>query len=117
VERPRKSRIRINSFGFRGRRSGPKTGRTTRIFFLGDSITLGEAAGDDVRQPRRRRVGRARSTHYEVINAGVGDVGLYEEEETLKTRAQGQPDVVCFVVSERRPPRSASRRKSSTIIC
>jgi hypothetical protein len=57
------------------------------------------------------RVGKAlaaaKSPHYEVINAGVGDVGLYEEEETLKNEGlKVQPDVVvlCWYLNDARPP-------------
>jgi hypothetical protein len=105
-----KAEFRINSFGFRGPEiPAQKPAGTTRIFFLGDSITLGGRLPEDETFVGRvgRALGAARATHYEVVNAGVGDVGLYEEEETLKTEGlKVQPDVVvlCWYLNDARPP-------------
>jgi hypothetical protein len=105
-----RAEFRINSFGFRGPEiPAEKPAGTTRIFFLGDSITLGGRLPEDV--TFASRVGQAlssvRSTRYEVINAGVGDVGLYEEEATLKNEGlKVRPDVVvlCWYLNDARPP-------------
>jgi lysophospholipase L1-like esterase len=105
-----KAEFRINSFGFRGPEiTAEKPAGTTRLFFLGDSITLGGRLPEE--DPFVSRIGKAlsadRSTRYEVINAGVGDVGLYEEEDTLKTQGvKVHPDtvVLCWYLNDARPP-------------
>ena len=105
-----KAEFRINSFGFRGPEiPAEKPAGTTRIFFLGDSITLGGRLPED--EPFVSRVGKALSavgsTRYEVVNAGVGDVGLYEEEDTLKNQGlKVHPDtvVLCWYLNDARPP-------------
>ena len=105
-----KAEFRINSFGFRGPEiPAQKPAGTNRILFLGDSITLGGRLPEDATFVSRvgEALGAARSTHYEVLNAGVGDVGLYEEEDTLKTQGiKVQPDVVvlCWYLNDARPP-------------
>lgn len=105
-----KAEFRINSFGFRGPEiTAQKPAGTTRLFFLGDSITLGGRLPEDV--PFASQVGKAlsadRSTRYEIINAGVGDVGLYEEKDTLLSEGlKLHPDVVvlCWYLNDARPP-------------
>lgn len=105
-----KAEFRINSLGFRGPEIAvPKPAGTTRILFLGDSITLGGRLPED--ETFVRRIGKAleaaRTTRYEVVNAGVGDVGLYEEEDTLMNQGlKVQPDVVvlCWYLNDARPP-------------
>ena len=102
-----KAEFRINSLGFRGAEIPvQKPSGTTRILFLGDSITLGGRLPEDATFVSR--VGQALgAARFEVINAGVGDVGLYEEEETLKTQGiKVQPNVVvlCWYLNDARPP-------------
>ncbi|MFI5363351.1 MAG: SGNH/GDSL hydrolase family protein [Elusimicrobiota bacterium] len=105
-----RAEFRINSFGFRGPEiPAEKPSGTTRIFFLGDSITLGGRLPEDATFVSRigKALGAASSTRYEVINSGVGDVGLFEEEDTLKTQGiKVQPDVVvlCWYLNDARPP-------------
>ena len=105
-----RAEFRINSFGFRGPEiPAEKPAGTTRIFFLGDSITLGGRLPEDVTFVSRvgKALSAARSTRYEVVNAGVGDVGLYEEEDTLKNQGlKVQPDVIvlCWYLNDARPP-------------
>ena len=105
-----KAEFRINSFGFRGPEIPvPKPAGTTRIFFLGDSITLGGRLPEDATFVSQigKALSAVPSTRYEVVNSGVGDVGLYEEEETLKTQGiKVQPDavVLCWYLNDARPP-------------
>lgn len=105
-----KAEFRINSFGFRGPEiPAQKPAGTIRIFFLGDSITLGGRLPEDATFASQvgKALGAVHSTRYEIINAGVGDVGLYEEEDTLKTQGiKVQPDVVvlCWYLNDARPP-------------
>ena len=102
--------FRMNSLGFRGPEiPNPKPAGTIRILFLGDSITLGGRLPEDETFVIRvgKALSEAGSTHYEVINGGIGDVGLYEEEDALKTQGlKAQPDVVvlCWYLNDARPP-------------
>jgi len=105
-----KAEFRINSFGFRGPElSERKAPGTVRIVFLGDSITLGGRLPEEATFVSR--VGKALnsggSSRYEIVNAGAGDVGLAEEEETLKGQVfRLQPDavVLCWYLNDARPP-------------
>ena len=105
-----KAEFRINSFGFRGPEpAARKPAGAYRLFFLGDSITLGGRLPEETTFVAR--VGQALAAEspgrYEAINGGVGDVGLLEEERTL--RGEGlrvQPDavVLCWYLNDGRPP-------------
>ncbi|MCB4755440.1 MAG: hypothetical protein LHV69_00330 [Elusimicrobia bacterium] len=105
-----KAEFRINSLGFRGGEiSIPKPPGTTRILFLGDSITLGGRLPQEVIFVERvaQKLKAKLKNFIEVINAGTGDVGLLEEEETLKTKGLNlSPDVVilCWYLNDGRPP-------------
>ncbi|MBI3548622.1 MAG: SGNH/GDSL hydrolase family protein [Elusimicrobia bacterium] len=104
-----RAEFRINSHGFRGPELGPKLESDFRILFLGDSITLGGRLPEDATYAAH--VGRALAPisrrRFEVINAGVGDVGLVEEEETLKTEGLAvKPELVVlfWYLNDARPP-------------
>ena len=104
-----KVEIRIDSLGFRGAEVAlPKPTGTYRILFLGNSITLGGRLPEDATFVSRIRQALAkRGSKYEVVNAGVGDVGLFEEERTLKsTVLEAKPDLVvlCWYLNDARPP-------------
>jgi lysophospholipase L1-like esterase len=103
--------VRINSLGFRDdeipvvKRPGE-----ARILVLGDSITWGdyieaeEVYVERMQQQLRRLLP---DRPIEVINAGVGDVGLAEEIAILKeTGLKVEPDVVmvAFYLNDSRPP-------------
>jgi len=104
-----KAEFRINALGFRGSEVQlPKPAGRFRLLFVGDSITLGgrlpEAAAFV------SRVGsalRAQSDRYETVNAGMGDIGLAEEEEILRGAGlPTRPDLVvlCWYLNDGRPP-------------
>ena len=104
-----KAEFRINSLGFRGDEVAlPKPAGVRRILFLGDSITLGGRLPEEATFVGRvRRALAGEKGRYDVLNAGVGDVGLLEEERTLQdTGIKAQPDVVvlCWYLNDARPP-------------
>jgi len=105
-----KTEIRINALGFRGKEiPALKPEGTFRILFLGDSIALGGGVPEE--SIFVDRVGHALAAipnpRYEVVNAGVGGVGLMEEEQTLEASGMEiQPDLVvlCWYLNDARPP-------------
>jgi lysophospholipase L1-like esterase len=105
-----KAEMSINALGFRGREIPVrKPEGAFRILFLGDSITLGGGVPEE--SIFVDRVGHALAAipapSYEVINAGVGGVGLMEEEQLLKAAGmEVQPDLVvlCWYLNDARPP-------------
>ncbi len=103
-----KAEFRMNSLGFRGPEISPvKPAGAFRVLFLGDSITIGGRLPEDVTYVNRVRRALAAEGRFEVINAGAGDVGLYEEERTLRHEGIGvRPDLVvlCWYLNDARPP-------------
>jgi lysophospholipase L1-like esterase len=103
--------MKINSLGFRGDEIPSEKGSDElRILILGDSITWAsylqeeetfvERAEEYLRQSLPGR-------SVEVINAGVGDVGLKEEIAILEERGlPSRPDlvVISFYLNDSRPP-------------
>ncbi|MFA6093222.1 MAG: hypothetical protein WCU88_11070 [Elusimicrobiota bacterium] len=100
-----KAEFRIDSLGFRGKEfPAIKPAGMHRILFLGDSITLGGRLPQDVIFVDK--VAQALSASHETANAGVGDIGLVEEEEILKTSGvKFKPDLVvlCWFLNDARP--------------
>ena len=101
----------INSLGFRGPEVvRPKPPGTFRILALGDSITWGDYLQEGETFPSQTQNilnARGERTRFEVINAGIGDVGTREEVDLLEeTGLQVQPDLValCFYLNDSRPP-------------
>jgi len=104
-------KMEINSLGFRDDELPDDKGRDElRILILGDSITWAsylpaeetfvERAEEYLRQSLPER-------SVEVINAGVGDIGLKEEIAILEERGlAARPDlvVVSFYLNDHRPP-------------
>ncbi|MBI5241924.1 MAG: SGNH/GDSL hydrolase family protein [Elusimicrobia bacterium] len=101
-----RAEFRINSLGFRGPDLRlEKPAGTFRILFLGDSITLGGRLPEDVIWVSR--VARALGPGYEAANAGASDVGLVEEERTLREAGlKIAPDLVVlgWYLNDGRPP-------------
>jgi lysophospholipase L1-like esterase len=104
-------RMHINSLGFRDDELAPqKAEGEYRILVLGDSITWGDYIdAEEVYVERAQQHLRAAlpGRKIEVINAGVGDVGLAEEIAILEERGLGvSPDlvVVAFYLNDSRPP-------------
>ncbi|MBI4376588.1 MAG: SGNH/GDSL hydrolase family protein [Elusimicrobia bacterium] len=100
-----KAEFRINSLGFRGPEiSLEKRPGVKRILFIGDSITLGGRLPEE--ETFVWRVGHALGPSFEVLNAGVGDVGLIEQEATLRESLKLKPDLVllCWFLNDGRPP-------------
>jgi lysophospholipase L1-like esterase len=103
--------VKINSLGFRDNEiSAEKKDSEIRILVIGDSITWG-----DYLQANEVYVERieyylnkgCRDKKIEVINAGIGDVGLKEEMDILiDTGLSIYPDivVVSFYLNDSRPP-------------
>ena len=103
--------MEINSLGFRDDELSPEKGSDElRILLLGDSITWAsylpaeetfvERAEEYLRQSLPDRL-------VEVINAGVGDIGLKEEIAILEERGlAARPDlvVISFYLNDSRPP-------------
>jgi len=105
-----KAEFRINSHGFRGKEFDPKKPPgVTRVLFLGDSITLGGRLPEEAIfvEQIQKSLNSNGSRRFEVANAGVGDIGLTEEIEILKTSGLAfQPDliVLCWFLNDGRPP-------------
>lgn len=103
--------MQINSLGFRARELSPQKGpEEFRVLVLGDSITWGDyLPAEEVYVERAERLlnpspdGR----RVELINAGVGDIGIREEMDILdETGLATRPDlvVVGFYLNDSRPP-------------
>ena len=104
-------KMEINSLGFRDDELPLEKGRNElRILILGDSITWAsylqaeetfvERAEEYLREALPVRL-------VEVINAGVGDIGLKEEIDILEERGlAARPDlvVISFYLNDSRPP-------------
>lgn len=102
--------MRINAHGFRDHELRvPKPEGEVRILVLGDSITWGDyLPAQEVYVERLESRLRARGARQvEVVNAGVGDMGLRGEVELLLERGLAvEPDVVivAFYLNDSRPP-------------
>lgn len=103
--------MEINSRGFRDEEIGASKGQDElRILVLGDSITWGSyLAAEEVYVERiEEELRRAlKDRRVEVINAGVGDIGLKEEISILEERGLAlEPDlvIVSFYLNDSRPP-------------
>ncbi|MBI2948402.1 MAG: SGNH/GDSL hydrolase family protein [Verrucomicrobia bacterium] len=103
--------MQINSLGFRDCELSPrKSPGEFRALVLGDSITWGDylpAEAVYVEQAERRLNPSLDGRRVELINAGVGDVGIREELEILEESGlAAQPDLVVlsFYVNDSRPP-------------
>jgi hypothetical protein len=105
-----RAQFRINSLGFRGpEMSLVKPAGTFRLLFLGDSITIGGRLPEDAIFVSRvaRALASQGGPRYEIANGGIGDVGLYEEEQLLKgVGIRTHPDLVvlCWYLNDARPP-------------
>ncbi len=101
--------FRINSLGFRGNEiKTEKSPDVFRILFLGDSITLGGRLPEEEIFVRKveRSLEKIEPGRYEAVNAGVGDVGLSEEELLLNGAGlKIKPDLVilCWYLNDNRP--------------
>jgi len=101
----------INSLGFRDDElARPKPRDEFRILVLGDSITWGdylqaeEVYVEHIEMALQGQLGEKR---VEVINAGIGDIGLKEEIRILEERGLAvEPDLVLvsFYLNDSRPP-------------
>lgn len=103
--------MEVNSLGFRGAEiPRDKTPDEFRVLILGDSITWASYLPEEETYVRRlegylRKLLPGRKV--EVLNAGVGDVGLKEEIDILKERGlAARPDLVIlsFYLNDSRPP-------------
>jgi lysophospholipase L1-like esterase len=101
----------VNSLGFRDvELAAEKSPGELRILALGDSITWSDYLQADevyVERAQRSLSESLPGRHVEVVNAGVGDVGLKEELDLLEERGLAlAPDVVAvgFYLNDSRPP-------------
>ena len=103
--------VKINSLGFRDNEiSANNKSNELRILVLGDSITWGDyLQASEVYVERIEHYLNAgyENKRVEVINAGIGDVGLKEEIDILiDTGLSISPDIVIvsFYLNDSRPP-------------
>jgi lysophospholipase L1-like esterase len=103
--------IETNAYGFRDHEiPAQKAANEIRVLALGDSITWGDyLQADEVYEERAERILQERfpDRKIEVINAGVGDIGLDEEIDILKEQGLNtDPDVVLvgLYLNDSRPP-------------
>ena len=105
--------FRINAWGFRGppldRQKQPGI---CRVVFLGDSITLGGRLNEpDIFVSRvGQALNREHPVPIEVVNTGVGDIGVAEELDILEHKVlRLSPDLVvlCWFLNDGRPPVAA----------
>jgi hypothetical protein len=102
--------IETNSLGFRDRELEPKKPGELRVMVIGDSITWGDYLQADetyVEQLQLRLQEKLASRPVEVVNAGVGDIGIKEEVDILReTVDEVRPDIVVvgFYLNDSRPP-------------
>lgn len=103
--------MRINSLGFRDKElPSRKSPEEFRVLVLGDSITWGDylpAEAVYVERAERLLNSWTNGRPVELINAGVGDIGIREELQILKESGLAtQPDllVVSFYLNDSRPP-------------
>jgi lysophospholipase L1-like esterase len=101
----------VNSLGFRDAElPARKAAGELRVLALGDSITWADYLQADetwVERAQRRLAASMPARRVEVVNAGVGDIGLKEELDVLEEAGLAiQPDVVlvAFFLNDSRPP-------------
>lgn len=101
----------VNSLGFRDAELPARRAEgELRVLALGDSITWADYLQADevwVEQAQRRLVETLPGRRVEVVNAGVGDIGLKEELDILEEAGLAvAPDVVlvAFFLNDSRPP-------------
>lgn len=101
----------VNSLGFRDAElPAQKAEGELRVLALGDSITWADYLPADeiwVERAQRRLAEMLPGRRVEVVNAGVGDIGLKEELDILEeTGLEIAPDVVlvAFFLNDSRPP-------------
>jgi hypothetical protein len=106
----RRVELRINEIGFRDDPLMiPKPANETRILALGDSITFAGHLPAKLSYVERLQVHLNRNANdrrFEVINAGIGDIGLENEVNLLETPGlRVEPDVVLigFYLNDSRP--------------
>lgn len=102
-------RMDVNSHGFRDDEIPPhRAAGERRVLVLGDSITWADSVPVEVTfVEQAENLLRAAGLDTEVINGGVGDVGLREEVAILEERGLAiAPDVVLVVLygNDSRPP-------------
>ncbi|NOZ67828.1 MAG: SGNH/GDSL hydrolase family protein [Deferribacteres bacterium] len=103
--------VKINSLGFRYDELSPEKKNEFRILILGDSITQGMRFNRDEvyvgQLEKLLNTGNDTGIKFQVINAGVGDIGLAEEVEILRENGiKAQPDLVGigFYLNDSRAP-------------
>jgi lysophospholipase L1-like esterase len=102
--------IETNSLGFRDRELEPRRPGELRVMAIGDSITWGDYLQSDetyVEQIQFRLQEKLEPRAVEVINAGVGDVGIKEEVDILRDAVSDvEPNIVVvgFYLNDSRPP-------------
>ena len=103
--------MNINSLGFRDDElAEPKAADEVRVLVLGDSITWGDylqAAEVYVERAESYLADELPGVKVEVINGGVGDIGIKEAVDILAESAPAvEPDVVvlAFYLNDSRPP-------------
>ena len=102
--------IETNSLGFRDRELQPREPDELRVMVIGDSITWGDYLQSDetyVEQLQFRLQEELPSRTVEVVNAGVGDIGIKEEVDILReTIDDVKPSIVVvgFYLNDSRPP-------------
>jgi lysophospholipase L1-like esterase len=102
--------IETNSLGFRARELEPRKPGELRVMVIGDSITWGDYLQSNetyVEQIQFRLRETLGSRPVEVVNAGVGDIGIKEEIDILRETVDDvKPDIVVvgFYLNDSRPP-------------
>lgn len=103
--------MQINSLGFRDSElDEQKKDNEVRILVLGDSITLGDYLPAEevfVQRAEKYLNDALPNSKIEVINAGVGDIGIKEEVDILEEKGLStDPNVVvlAFYLNDSRPP-------------
>ncbi len=94
--------LTTNSLGYRAPELAPKTEHDFRILVLGDSITLGDYVAYEQTYPfviekylQQHLSGVLQDKNIQVINAGIGAIGLHTELAVLtETGLSLQPDLV-----------------------
>lgn len=102
--------VRTNSKGFRGSELGKKGPSDERLLILGDSITLSEYLPEEQTFPvllEKNLNQKKPSRNYQVINAGVTNIGTEEELGIFLDNGRSlEPDtvVLAFYLNDSRPP-------------
>jgi lysophospholipase L1-like esterase len=91
----RRVEIRTNALGFRGAPLGPRPPGVRRIAVLGDSVTFGDYVDEDETFPAALEAAlRQRDPRVEVMNAGVGSIGVPDLPPLLESALAAEPDLV-----------------------